>query len=428
MSKKEINNQDDQKSISEDNLSIKDDMHLFSFSLLKSNPKITVSQCNHFKLDFSKENSELNDINKTKSSNVVNNRIISLIDGDNNSSLKTLNIDVPSLDKLSQETFRNELMNEYENSFANFCGINRDQFTDLYINNKYIPILDELGDINISIKHIVDLLKTYSKSYKVRRKIMKYQRFKKYFKTQKKKIIEKKKKKLMFEVLKNNKNKEIKTIINKTNDLKKENQISPLVTIKKNINTIKNKLIQNKGNISIPDNKFLNQKFQINKLSGIINNKSSLGYIPKSNLNINNNNLSNEANKKQILNNINNNRTSFGLGYSTIKPIQEGKQNIISPNKNNFFNFSNLKSTNSNNINTNILSSININYNNQLISPLNIPTLSPGFIFKDFSPLPVLSKTPTPKILSPNNNNNIIQDRFTFNNTNGNSFFFGSNK
>ena len=189
MSKKEINNQDDQKSISEDNLSIKDDMHLFSFSLLKSNPKITVSQCNHFKLDFSKENSEINDINKTKSSNVVNNRIISLIDGDNNSSLKTLNIDVPSLDKLSQETFRNELMNEYENSFANFCGINRDQFTDLYINNKYIPILDELGDINISIKHIVDLLKTYSKSYKVRRKIMKYQWFKKYFKTHKKKII-----------------------------------------------------------------------------------------------------------------------------------------------------------------------------------------------------------------------------------------------
>ena len=123
MLKKEINNQDDQKSISEDNLSIKENMHLFSFSLLKSNAKITLSQYNYFKYDFSKENSELNDINKTKSSNVVNNRIISLIDGDNNSSLKTLNIDVPSSDKLLQETFRNEFMNEYENSFAKYCGI-----------------------------------------------------------------------------------------------------------------------------------------------------------------------------------------------------------------------------------------------------------------------------------------------------------------
>ena len=432
MLKKEINNQDDQKSISEDNLSIKENMHLFSFSLLKSNAKITLSQYNYFNYDFSKENSELNDINKTKSSNVVNNRIISLIDGDNNSSLKTLNIDVPSSDKLLQETFRNEFMNEYENSFAKYCGINRDQFTDLYINNKYIPILNELGDINISIKNIVDLLKTYSKSNKIRRKILKYHRFKKYFKTQKKKIIEKKKNKPMFEVLKNNKNNEIKTIINKIDKLKKENynQTSPLLTNKKNINSIKNKLIKNKGIIDIPDNKSLNQTYQINKLSGIIN-KSSLGYIPKSNLSINNNNLSNEINKKQILNN-NNNPTSFGLGYSPLKPIKECKQNIISPNKNNFFNFSNLKyatSTGSNNINTNIFSGLNLNYNNQLISPqLNIPIPSPGFIFKDFSPLPLFSKTPTPKILSPNNNNNIIQDRFTFNNTNGNSFFFGSNK
>ena len=490
MSNKDINNQDASKNISEVNSKMIDNMHLFSLSLLKSKAKLTLSQNNSFNYDFSKENTEPNYVKAKDSPNKINNRKISLIDDDNNSSLKTLNIEVPSAEKLTKESFKNEFMKEYENSFAHYCGINKDQFTDIYINNRYTPVLDEFGDINISIKHIVELLKTYSFNMKAGRKILKHNRIKKYFKTQKKKTIERRKTKHLFEVLNtaqkmkkqemkklnfdtksinDSKKKEIINIKenenNKLDDIKKEsyNQISSLITIKKNnennnnyhpsgsrINSIKNRLIQNKGFIYIPDNKALNQKQQLSKLSGFpINTSSSFGFLQKPSLNnisnnsylFNNNNLSNEINKKQILNNINNNPTSLGLGYSAIQSIQDTKQNIVSPNNNNFFNFSNqnLKYTslaNTNNINTNILNNNtanNLNYNqinNQLLSPnLNNPISSPRILLNEiFSPFSPFSNLQTPRIISPNfNNNNIFQDRFTYNNINGNSFFFGNN-
>ena len=73
-------------------------MYLFSFSLLKSKSKISLSQnCNSFNIDFSKDNNDLNYNKKNKEyTEKINNRKISLIDGDSISSLKTLNIEVPS--------------------------------------------------------------------------------------------------------------------------------------------------------------------------------------------------------------------------------------------------------------------------------------------------------------------------------------------
>jgi hypothetical protein len=133
-----------------------------------------------------------------------------------------------------------------------------------------------------------------------------------------------------------------------------------------------------------------------------------------------------------------NNNNSLGLGYSAIQKIQDNRQNMASPTNNNFFNFSNqnikyISSTNNNNTNNNILTSNanNINFNpqmnNQLLSPPPITISSPIFLNEILSPYSQYSNLQTPRIISPNFNNNIFQDRFTYNNINGNSFFFGGN-
>ena len=60
MSNKDTNNLDDPEYKSEINTSMKDNMHPFSFSLLKSKTKRTLSQYNSFNYDFSNENTEPN--------------------------------------------------------------------------------------------------------------------------------------------------------------------------------------------------------------------------------------------------------------------------------------------------------------------------------------------------------------------------------
>ena len=359
MSNKDTNNQDAQESNFKINTSMKDNMHLFSFSLLKSKEKHTLSsKYNSFKFDFSKENTEPNYTKKKDELKSVKNRRISLIDDDNSSSLKTLNIEVPSSERLANEKFKKDFLKDYEKSFAHYCGISRSQYIDIYIKNRYTPILNEFGDIHISIKHIVDLLKTYSINVHDTRKLIKH-RYKRFFKTfRNNKIINKKrrqKKRLVFEIMtrpfddealindyRNNENETIKKV-------EEANDIPSLITINKSndsnnnnysdsrINRIKNKLIQNNGLINIPND----QKYKI----PIYTSSRGIGFMSKSNVNMpsnsflfSNNNLSNDINKKQITNNMNNNN-SLGLGYSAIQKIQDNRQNMVSPTNNNFFFF-----------------------------------------------------------------------------------------
>ena len=473
MSKKDINKQEDQKSSSEIDI-MKDNMHLFSFSLLKSKTKITLSKTyNSFHIDFSKgkdkENSNYMYNKKKKDSNEKkNNRKISLIDDDNTSSLKTLNIEVPSSEFLSQEKFKNEFMNEYDNSFASYCGINKKQFTDIYVKNRYIPILDEFGDINISIKYITDLLKTYSSNTKAGRKMIKRNRIKKIFKTLRKKNEKMKKNRLLFEVNKNESNKKINikeypkdikdvktTIIkpikqgidnNKKIEEKKENYNNI-----NNINNLKNKVLSKYGNISIPNkshNISQDPKIQtlLNKsaLRGL--NTSSLGLggqmnMTKSLLANNNfiypcNTLSNEINKQHINLNLNNNPpTSFGINISAIKQMSP------SNNNNNYFNFSNsilqnynyantMNTTNipNNNILNNNTNSLGYNLiNNQFInSPNNNLLISPRLFGNNLLSPQILghSNISTPR-LSPGLNNNLFPEIFNYNNIP--NFFLGNN-
>ena len=470
MSNKDINKQDAPKNKSESDITLNDTMHLFSFSLLKSKSKMTLKQhSNSFRFDFLKDNNESYNDKKKTNNNEINNRKITLIDGDKNSSLKTLNIEVPSSERLSNDKFKNDFLNEYESSFAYYCGINKKQFNDIYIKNRYIPVLNKFGDIKISIKYIVDLLKTYSINVRAGRKILKRNRIKKIFKTQKKKLFYKKNR-LFFEVKKEEgikalnvsnineqskniidlKKLEIKTIKQLDNN-KNENIINGIKKVNNNnignsggLNKLKNRILLNKGNINIPKNSNSNLQFGKTPIAPI----SSIGlqHITNSNISIGNNNyfnnintLSNEGNRQFISNNLNNNNptTSIRLGLTGIQKMADSKQNI-SPSNNNIFNF-NLNYLNpvppQNNINSNILSNTNnINYNSILANPILSPAktlISPNgtFIWAPISPYIINSNLSSPGMISPNLglNNNIFPDNFNYNNNNQNSFMFGNN-
>ena len=466
MSNKDINKQIVQKSVSEEIIQNKDTMHLFSLSLLKSKSKITLSRdYNSFHIDFSKnkdkDNFDYIYNKKTKESiEKKNNRKISIIEGDNTSSLKTLNIEVPSSDFLSQEKFKNDFMNEYDTSFANYCGINKKQFSDIYIKNRYIPILDEFGDISISIKYIMDLLKTYPINIKAGNKIIKRNRIKKIFKTQRKKNEKLKKNRLLFEVKKNEAIKKIKIreYIQDINDIKanETKSINQEIDNKKiegkkenynNINNIKNKVLSKYGNISIPNkshNISQDQKIQtlLNKSGIRAINPSSLGLgnhmnMTKSILGNNNfifpcNTLSND--KQHINLNINNNpTTSFGLNLSALKQMTPANNN------NNYFNFSKniIQNYNYGNItNNNNMSNNNILTNNantlgynllNINSPNNNMLISPRIFSNNLLSPPLMgnSNISTPR-LSPGLNNNLL-DIFSYNNNNIPSFLLGNN-
>ena len=75
---------------------IQKSINLFNFSNLKSEQLFRTSDCNSFNYDFSNENSEPNYIKNKDETKTAKNRKISLIDDDNSSSLKTLNIEVNS--------------------------------------------------------------------------------------------------------------------------------------------------------------------------------------------------------------------------------------------------------------------------------------------------------------------------------------------
>ncbi len=70
--------------------------------------------------------------------------------------------------KNKEEKFRNEFFRNYDNSFANFCGINKVMFTEIYFNNQYIPKINQTGDIYVYFDIIFNNLKTFSDLKKVK--------------------------------------------------------------------------------------------------------------------------------------------------------------------------------------------------------------------------------------------------------------------
>ena len=89
--------------------------------------------------------------------------------------IKNANVNVPSNDKLKKVSFMNDFYNNYDNSFANFCGISEKIYKDIYQNNEFIPEINQMGDIVIKITKIIEYLDSFSdsKKLKIHRRIKK---------------------------------------------------------------------------------------------------------------------------------------------------------------------------------------------------------------------------------------------------------------
>ena len=138
---------------------MKIESNLFSFSKIKSRHIFKVSNCNSFKYNFS--NYELNNDENNNSILIQKRRI-------KKHYIKNINLTFPSNEKLKEEKFRNEFFRNYDNSFANFCGINKVMFTEIYFNNQYIPKINQTGDIYVYFDIIFNNLKTFSDLKKVK--------------------------------------------------------------------------------------------------------------------------------------------------------------------------------------------------------------------------------------------------------------------
>ena len=419
---------------------------LFNFSNLKSKGKLQLSDYNSFNFDFSKNERNFAKIN---TSNHIK-------EEDNLRYIKNINIDLPSI----KEEEKNKILNDYDDSFVKFCGISKKQFSEIYLSNlKFNPSLNEFGDIMICIKGIIDLIKTFSESKRLK---IKRNRPKKKVKIDNKNI---------FKILqtekkedKNNSESEEKNSVDKNeiseqnNDI--ENASNIIINIKndeKNGQNLENKEKQN-------NNKTL---FNIKKkLKNIVIPKTDSEQISK---NLSNSSIESKKDLNSTYNNINlNNDNSFNINiYDGKKTNSSGiirhlplfscknlsnqslKSNI--QNSNNIFNFSsnaiqnfvdnpdknkneipskhlltpNLNSNN--NLNSSLNNNLNTPKSRPILSPLN---LSPGTNNNILSPnLNHFSNLLSPIIPnnSPFNINNMFNDCFNFNNANTTSFIFGNN-
>ena len=419
---------------------------LFNFSNLKSKGKLQLSDYNSFNFDFSKNERNFAKIN---TSNHIK-------EEDNLRYIKNINIDLPSI----KEEEKNKILNDYDDSFVKFCGISKKQFSEIYLSNlKFNPSLNEFGDIMICIKGIIDLIKTFSESKRLK---IKRNRPKKKVKIDNKnlfKILQTEKKED-----KNNSESEEKNSVDKNeiseqiNDI--ENPSNIIINIKndeKNGQNLENKEKQN-------NNKTL---FNIKKkLKNIVIPKTDSEQISK---NLSNSSIESKKDLNSTYNNINlNNDNSFNINiYDGKKTNSSGiirhlplfscknlsnqslKSNI--QNSNNIFNFSsnaiqnlvdnpdknkneipskhlltpNLNSNN--NLNSSLNNNLNTPKSRPILSPLN---LSPGTNNNILSPnLNHFSNLLSPIIPnnSPFNINNMFNDCFNFNNANTTSFIFGNN-
>ena len=419
---------------------------LFNFSNLKSKGKLQLSDYNSFNFDFSKNERNFAKIN---TSNHIK-------EEDNLRYIKNINIDLPSI----KDEEKNKILNDYDDSFVKFCGISKKQFSEIYLSNlKFNPSLNEFGDIMICIKGIIDLIKTFSESKRLK---IKRNRPKKKVKIDNKnlfKILQTEKKED-----KNNSESEEKNSVDKNeiseqnNDI--ENASNIIINIKndeKNGQNLENKEKQN-------NNKTL---FNIKKkLKNIVIPKTDSEQISK---NLSNSSIQSKKDLNSTYNNINTiNDNSFNINiYDGKKTNSSGiirhlplfscknlsnqslKSNV--QNSNNIFNFSsntiqnfcgdpdknkndiaskhlltpNL--TNNNNLNNSLNNNLNTPKSRPILSPLN---LSPGTNNNILSPnLNHFSNLLSPIIPnnSPFNINNMFNDCFNFNNANTTSFIFGNN-
>lgn len=412
---------------------------LFNFSKIRSSNSFKLSDFNSFKFNFLNKKSDIQNI---KYKNAQKKK-----QGDHY--IKKININIPSSEKLREEKFKNDFLSDYDSSFANFCEISKDMFTEIYIKNQYIPTLDELGDINISLGNISTQLNNFSDSklLKIIRKI-RNPKLKKGSKNGNKSSLVNKRFKIISNIDINNKVDNIIPLDEMNNKvrIKKKIKIKKFknVSSKKNINekntsfNIFNNIKENEPkdksllnikrklkNIQIPKKSEVSTdiKFPIDFISTREIEHQFTGNNPESNMpnDIKNNNF--------IFSNVNNISDNGNLNKEInagIANLNEDNNNNKSSNINDFKFSANSKGNNIFNFSTNLINESNnlFKMNTPVYTPYNNTSLydnnnllSPMFLSPERN-YSMLSKNFF--INTPSNINNVFDEAFKFRDNNGN--------
>lgn len=412
---------------------------LFNFSKIRSSNSFKLSDFNSFKFNFLNKKSDIQNI---KYKNAQKKK-----QGDHY--IKKININIPSSEKLREEKFKNDFLSDYDSSFANFCEISKDMFTEIYIKNQYIPTLDELGDINISLGNISTQLNNFSDSklLKIIRKI-RNPKLKKGSKNGNKSSLVNKRFKIISNI----------DINNKVDNIIPLDEMNNKVRIKKKIKIKKFKNVSSKKNINEKNtsfNIFNNNKENEPKDKSLLNIKRKLkniqipkksevstdikfpidfistreiehqftGNNPESNMpnDIKNNNF--------IFSNVNNISDNGNLNKEInagIANLNEDNNNNKSSNINDFKFSANSKANNIFNFSTNLINESNnlFKMNTPVYTPYNNTSLydnnnllSPMFLSPERN-YSILSKNFF--INTPSNINNVFDEAFKFRDNNGN--------
>ena len=127
-------------------------VYLFELSKMKSTKEIPISEYNQFVYNFAKTESKKNKKRK-KDTRIKKDQLYYIKDS---------NMNIPSNDNLNDENFRKDFYNNYNNSFAKFCGINKEMYIEMYERIRYFPKLNQMGDVEVNINNIIKNLKKYS--------------------------------------------------------------------------------------------------------------------------------------------------------------------------------------------------------------------------------------------------------------------------
>ena len=138
---------------------------LFNFSKIKSESIFQMAEYNSFNYDF----------NKTEPYYDRNNDIITFKKDMVQHYIKKVNVILPSREKLKESNFREDFFNNYDTSFANFCGIDKNMYIEIYDKSQFIPTIDQLGDIKVNVDNIIKNLDNFSehKRLKIHRSVFK---------------------------------------------------------------------------------------------------------------------------------------------------------------------------------------------------------------------------------------------------------------
>ena len=138
---------------------------LFNFSKIGSKNIMYINDYNSFSYHFFEYNEIINKKRKIipKNKNSIQHYI------------KNANVSIPSNDRLKKESFLDDFYKNYNNSFANFCGISEKIYKEIYQKTQFIPEINQMGDIIINITKIIKYLDTFSdsKQLKIHRRLKK---------------------------------------------------------------------------------------------------------------------------------------------------------------------------------------------------------------------------------------------------------------